>query len=269
MILSKEKIIEVKKKLNQLIRDGLLTIPELDLRTGIDDAFNEAITLFQYTQELEPDGIYGSLTEYALNKITGNIVETKFSLEDFKGKTSNKDILIFNALNSGMRDKNELAMFLAQLSHESSNFTRLEENLNYRATTLVKVFPKYVKSLAQANDLVSQGKEAIANCIYGGRMGNSPTEGYKYRGRGFIQLTGKDNYVKYANIINQDIINNPDLCLLPNVASIVAIAYWNHTNGLAKAGRDGDVRTATKLINGGYNGLDDRTNLFKQFLKVV
>ncbi|ADK31444.1 putative Lys-endolysin; glycoside hydrolase [Brachyspira pilosicoli 95/1000] len=117
-----------------------------------------------------------------------------------------------NAFNKyNITDTKEAAMFLAQTTHESNNYKRLEESFNYTPPRLYDVFKKRVGSLENAKQLCLQGAEAIANFVYGGRLGNAEDEGYKYRGRGIIQLTGKSNYKKYGKKINVNLVNNPDL----------------------------------------------------------
>ncbi|WP_288550151.1 glycoside hydrolase family 19 protein [uncultured Brachyspira sp.] len=166
---------------------------------------------------------------------------------------------------------NELSMFLAQCGHESINFTRLEENLNYSANTLLKLFPKKIKNIEKANEIVANGVVSIANAIYGNRtdLGNiMPNDGWKYRGRGIIQLTGRNNYKFYGEKIGADLINNPDLAREENNACLIACAYWN-VRGLTKAAREGNVQSATKKINGGYNGLEDRENRFRKIKAII
>ncbi len=155
-----------------------------------------------------------------------------------------------------------VAHFLAQLAHESAGFKALVENLNYRAETLVKVFPKRVGTLANAQSLVAQGPAAIAEAIYGNRadLGNvNPGDGYKYRGRGFIMITGRANYTRYADITAIDLVNEPEGLELPTIAALASAAFWATNNLNTKADAD-DILGITKIINGGTNGLDDRQN---------
>ena len=165
-------------------------------------------------------------------------------------------------------DIKEKAMFLAQTSHESNNYKRLEESFNYSPKRLFEVFKKRVGTLENAKDLCSKGAKAIADFVYGGRLGNAQDEGYKYRGRGIIQLTGKNNYEYYGKKLNIDLVNNPDLAKESNEAIEIALLFWIEKEcGLyAKLG---DVKTVTKLINGGYNGLDDRQKRFDNILKIL
>ena len=153
-------------------------------------------------------------------------------------------------------DKKEAAMFLAQTTHESNDYKRLEESFRYTPQRLFDVFKKRVGSLENAKKLCLQGAEAIGNFVYGGRLGNGQDEGYKYRGRGIIQLTGKNNYRNYGKKINADLVNNPDLAKEPNNAMEIALLFWQE-KGCGLLARQGDVKGVTKLINGGYNGLTD------------
>ncbi len=167
----------------------------------------------------------------------------------------NKYLLAYN-----ITKEKDIKMFLAQTSHESLSYKRLEESFKYRPEVLIKVFPKYFKTLEEAKDILYRGDEALANRVYGGRLGNNFDEGYKYRGRGIIQLTGKSNYIYYGKLLNIDLVNNPDWLLERNVAVNVACCYWIN-RGLLEID---DIRKATKKINGGYNGLEDRIKRYKK-----
>ena len=127
---------------------------------------------------------------------------------------------------TGITGKREQANILAQIQRESGGVAK-SENLNYSAERLLKTFPKHIKSMEEAQQLVAQGPEAIGNKIYGGRMGNAADEGFKYRGRGLIQLTGKDNYAKYSKLLGIDLVKNPDLANDPKIAKDIAVAYFN------------------------------------------
>ena len=165
-------------------------------------------------------------------------------------------------------DINEQAMFLAQTTHESNDYKRLEESFNYKPERLFEVFKKRVGSLENAKKLCLQGSKAIADFVYGGRLGNAKDEGYTYRGRGIIQLTGKNNYEYYGNKINIDLVNNPDLAKEPNAAIEIALLFWKE-KGLGLFAKKGDVKTVTKLINGGCNGLNDRQKRFNKILIIL
>lgn len=125
----------------------------------------------------------------------------------------------------GITDQTAQRNILAQIAAESGGVAK-SENLNYSPKRLLELFPKYIKDLDDARALIKQGPEAIGNRIYGGRMGNTATEGFMYRGRGLIQLTGKANYEKYGKMIGVDLVNNPDLANDPEVAQMLAVAYF-------------------------------------------
>ena len=174
-----------------------------------------------------------------------------------------------NALKKySITDTNEKAMFLAQTTHESNDYKRLEESFNYSPKRLFEVFKKRVGTLENAKKLCSQGAKAIADFVYGERLGNAKDEGYKYRGRGIIQLTGKNNYKYYGKKLNIDLVNNPDLAKEPDTAIEIALLFWKEKECGLYA-KMGDVKTVTKLINGGYNGLDDRQKRFDSILKIL
>ena len=159
-------------------------------------------------------------------------------------------------------------MFLAQTTHESNDYKRLEESFNYSPKRLFEVFRKRVGSLENAKKLCNEGAKAIADFVYGGRLGNAKDEGYKYRGRGIIQLTRKSNYKYYGDKLNIDLVNNPDLAKEPDTAIEIALLFWREKD-LGLLARKGDVKGVTKLINGGYNGLEDRQNRFDRILKIL
>lgn len=165
-----------------------------------------------------------------------------------------------------------LAHFLAQCAHESAEFKALEENLNYSADGLKKVFSKYFPG-DLANGYARQ-PEKIASRVYANRMGNgdeASKEGYKYRGRGYIQLTGKDNYSAFAKAIGDDVVTNPDW-VKTKYPLLSAAWFWNTRalNELADQGASDDVVTKiTKKVNGGTLGLDDRISHFKKYYALL
>jgi len=169
------------------------------------------------------------------------------------------------AINTPLR----LAHFLSQCGHESGNFRVVNENLNYRAKGLRSIFKKYFTDDATAL-LYERKPEKIANLVYASRMGNGDKasgDGYKFRGRGYIQLTGKDNYTAFGKAIGVDILANPDL-VATKYPLLSAAWYWNSRklNAVADQGAtDAVVTKATKLVNGGTIGLDDRIKHFKEF----
>jgi len=151
------------------------------------------------------------------------------------------------------------AAFIGQCAHESMNFTKLEENMNYSAEGLMKTWPSRFPTLESAKPY-HRNPEKIANKVYAGRMGNGPEEtgeGWLYHGRGLIQLTGKDNYTLAGDALNMDFIHSPDYILVPKYAALTAGWYWNK-RGLNKEADAKDFTGMTKKINGGTIGLDDR-----------
>jgi len=155
-----------------------------------------------------------------------------------------------------------VAAFLAQCAHESGGFNAIQENLNYRAVTLRKVFPKYFPTDALAEDYAGRPNkaEAIANRVYASRMGNGDEEsgeGYAYRGRGLIQLTGKSNYQACGEALGVDLVENPDLVATPQYAALSAGWFWNK-NKLNNYADKKDMEGLTKKINGGTHGIEDR-----------
>ena len=155
-----------------------------------------------------------------------------------------------------------IAAFMAQCAHESGGFTALKENLNYRAPTLRKVFGKYFPNDDIANEYANKPnkQEAIANRVYTNRMGNGDEasgDGFRYCGRGLIQLTGKDNYSWFAASLNITPDEASEYLQTFEGAAQSACWFWE-TNNLNKFADAGDIKGMTKVINGGYIGLDDR-----------
>lgn len=147
--------------------------------------------------------------------------------------------------------------WLGQLYVESMGFTRFEENLHYSALRLTQVWPQRFPTLESAK-AVAGNPEGLANAVYGGRMGNTaPGDGWTYRGRGLIQITGKAGYGAAAEWSGLDLIGNPQLASQPGPAAQIAAAYFDHhgCNAMADAG---DIEGITKAINGGLNALDER-----------
>ena len=162
-----------------------------------------------------------------------------------------------------------LSHFLSQCAHESGNFKFLRENLNYSADVLRKIFPKYFPTLEAANKYARQ-PEKIANKVYGSRMGNGDEasgDGFKFRGRGYIQLTGKDNYAAFDKFVDDDIMADPDL--VATKYPLTSAAFFFHKNKLwdvcDKGHGDDVVLAVTKRVNGGTHGLADRQDKFDLF----
>ena len=171
--------------------------------------------------------------------------------------------MVRNDINTPVRQ----AMFLSQLAHESGSFRAVEENLNYSVEALRRVFRKYFPDDEIAAQYARQ-PEKIANRVYANRMGNGDEasgDGWKYRGRGLIQLTGKDNYTAFSLQANNEAIIKPDLVAQPELAAESAGWFWM-INGLNKLADTGDVRAVTRRINGGFNGLADREAKYNKLM---
>jgi putative chitinase len=166
-----------------------------------------------------------------------------------------------------------LAHFLAQCGHESGGFKVVNENLNYGAKGLLGIFKKYFPTEEKAK-LYERKPEKIANLVYGSRMGNGPEssgDGYKFRGRGYIQLTGKDNYTAFGKAINEDVAANPDV--VATKYPLLSAAWFFNKNGLHKiadqGATDAVVTSVTKRVNGGTIGLADRIKHFKEYYDLL
>jgi putative chitinase len=166
-----------------------------------------------------------------------------------------------------------LAHFLAQCGHESGGFKAVQENLNYSAKGLATTFKKYFISEAAAGPY-ARNPQKIASKVYGGRMGNGPEatgDGFKFRGRGYIQLTGRDNYTRFAKFIGEDTVNNPDL--VATKYPLASAAFFFDSNKLwaiCDKGADAATVTAvTKRVNGGTIGLPDRIKHFKEYYELL
>ena len=162
-----------------------------------------------------------------------------------------------------------VAAFLAQCAHESGGFKALKENLNYRAVTLRKVFPKYFPNDDLANAYAGK-QEMIANKVYANRMGNGDEasgDGFRYCGRGLIQLTGKDNYSWFAASLEMPVEDVPEYLASFEGAVQSACWFWE-TNNLNVQADAGDIKLMTKKINGGYIGLEDREKHYHHALHI-
>ena len=163
-----------------------------------------------------------------------------------------------------------IAAFIAQCSHESGGFTALKENLNYRAVTLRKIFPKYFPTDDLANAFAGK-PEMIANRVYASRMGNGDEasgDGFRYCGRGLIQLTGKSNYQSFADSLEMNVEDVPDYLSTFEGAAQSACWFWE-SNNLNQWADKGDILTLTKRINGGTIGLEDRIKHYDHAMHIL
>lgn len=167
-----------------------------------------------------------------------------------------------------------VAAFLAQCGHESGGWTVFEENLNYSAKGLNSIFKKYFPTLESAQPY-ERKPQMIANRVYANRMGNGPessNDGWTYRGRGPIQLTGRSNYTAFAKDMFEnweEVVNNPDWVTYDkDFALMSAIWFWNR-NGLNRHADTGDIKTMTRIINGGFIGLEDRIKHYNEAIHLL
>jgi len=175
------------------------------------------------------------------------------------------DAIILYKIDTPLR----LAHFLAQCHHESNGFRVVEENLNYSAKGLLKVFPKYFNE--KSAEEYEHNKVRIASRVYANRMGNGNEEsqdGWKYRGRGYIQLTGKDNYTAFNYRLPEDIVSNPDL-VATKYPMLSAAWFWDHNKINDVIDNDASVYDVTRKVNGGLNGIEDRMQLFEHYSDIL
>jgi len=160
----------------------------------------------------------------------------------------------------------EMDDWLREILHESGMLSRLEEGLNYSAERLMEVWPKRFPTLESAQPYARNGM-VLANKVYGGRMGNvDPGDGFKYRGRGLMMVTGRDNYRALGKIMGLDLEHNPDLLAQPVYALLAAIAWWE---GNVPDGIMGDVKRVRRAVNGGATGLQHTTQLASTVQKAL
>ena len=235
-----------------------------------------AVKSWQSSNGLTSDGIVGDGT---WNKMFGTIVKevvttTGLNIDKLKGHIPDSVITQIpeTALKFGITNNLRLAHFLAQCSHESGGFKVVKENLNYSADGLKKIFPKYFPG--NLSESYAKNPEKIASKVYASRMGNgdeSTKEGYKFSGKGYIQLTGKENYTNFAKFIGEDTVSNPDL--VATKYPLASAAFLFNTNKLwSICDKGADIATitaVTKRVNGGTIGLEDRIKHFNEFYKLL
>ncbi len=176
------------------------------------------------------------------------------------------------------RNVQRVAAFLAQIAVESAQMNRLEENLNYSRRRLQAVWPSRFPD-AESTFNYGHNPERLANKVYANRLGNGPEQsgdGFRYRGRGLMQITGRDNYVKMGRLMNlPTLVEMPDYLIEPRHAALSAAAFWDKSNlnhaadMLSTEDMRAIVRGITKRINGGYHGLDERLNFTERALRIL
>lgn len=266
-------------------------VKKLQLKLGVDPVGNfgpkteEAVKKWQKLNGLTPDGIVGDLTWKKLfsESVTPKTILTEPVSTNISGLKLEKLVghipqHVLNQIPSvvekfGINTPLRLSHFLAQCGHESGGFKIVNENLNYSTKGLMTTFKKYFPNKLLAEQY-QRKPEAIASKVYGNRMGNGPEstkEGYKFRGRGYIQLTGKENYIAFGKSINEDLTKNPD-----KVATdypLLSAAWFFTKNGLDKlsdlGSNDDVVEKITRRVNGGTNGLEDRIKHFNEYYSLL
>lgn len=268
-------------------------VKKLQIKLGVDPIGNfgpkteAAVKAWQSANGLTADGIVGDGTWsklFAEGTVSAPTVITEpapvanvggLKLEKLKGHIPDAvikqipDTAAKFQINTPLR----LAHFLAQCGHESGGFRLTKENLNYSAKGLTGTFKKYFPTEASAKPYERQPAK-IANKVYGNRMGNGPEssgEGAKFCGRGYIQLTGKENYTAFGKSINEDILSNPDK--VASEYALLSAAWFFSKNGLHKMADEGASDTVvtkiTKRVNGGTIGLPDRIKHFKEYYSLL
>ena len=253
------------------------------LGLGADGSFGpgteKAVKEWQTANGLKADGLVGDGTWSKLFGESAPVAATKpavvippseFKLEALKGHVPDAVIAQIpdTAAKFNITNPLRLAHFLAQCGHESGGFKAVSENLNYSAKGLLGTFGKYFNSTTAAQ--YERKPEMIASRVYGSRMGNgdeASKEGFKFRGRGYIQLTGKSNYTNFTKFIGEDCIASPDL--VATKYPLASAAFFFDSNKLwsicDKGATDADVTAVTKRVNGGTIGLPDRIKHFKEY----
>ena len=226
------------------------------------------------------DEIMDDLGEEVMAKLVGISsvsLLTEAKLQKIYPNADNAFVAEINKFASkyNINTKERMAMFLAQVIHESGGFKKLRESLAYSPERLQAVFPNRFKTVAQAKAVTDKGQVAIGDSIYGGRMGNGINngDGYKYRGGGLMHTTGKTNYTIVNKALNDmgtkvDLVTTPEHIIKPAIAVESAMIFWRDNN-LNKHADKKDVTSATKVINGGTNGLKERMNLYNKAIKIL
>ena len=276
--------------------DNNESVKQLQTKLGLEAIGNygpkteDAVKAFQLKNGLTPDGIVGNGTWNKIMGITEAVASvapvavstptpiantTGLKLDTLKGHIPDSVIAMIPEVAAKFQIDTplRLAHFLAQCGHESGGFKLTKENLNYSAKGLNGIFKKYFPTLESAVPY-ERKPEKIANKVYGGRMGNgleASGEGWKFHGRGFIQLTGKDNYTAFTKSIGEDCVANPDL--VASKYALASAAWFFNKNGLHKmadgGANDTTVTSITKRVNGGTIGLPDRIKHFNEYYKLL
>jgi len=245
-----EKLVKEWQSANGLTADGIVG----------DGTWSKMFLTTQPVQVVKEDVVIPTSSEFKLQNLKGHVPDAVIAQIPDTAKKFN----ITNPL--------RLAHFLAQCGHESGGFKAVSENLNYSADGLKKIFGKYFPG--NLNESYAKQPEKIASRVYGGRMGNgdeSTGEGFKFRGRGYIQLTGKQNYTNFAKFIGEDTVSNPDL--VATKYPLASAAFFFDSNKLwsicDKGADEATVTAVTKRVNGGTIGLPDRIKHFNEYYNLL
>ena len=267
------------------------SVKQLQVRLGVEaigtfgPKTEAAVIAWQKANGLTADGIVGDGTWSKLFPTTPQptpavvsapttILVSSFKLDKLKGHIPDSVIAAIpdTAAKFNITNVLRLAHFLAQAGHESGQFKATSENLNYSSKGLLGIFPRYFN--ATTAEQYARKPEMIASKVYGGRMGNgaeATKDGYKFRGRGYIQLTGKDNYTQFDKAVPEDILANPDL--VATKYALMSAAWFFDKNklwGICDKGADQATVTAvTKRVNGGTIGLPDRIKHFNEYYNLL
>ena len=268
-------------------------VKKLQAKLGLaaDGAFGpgteKAVKKWQIDHDLNPDGVVGDGTWSKMFGSTEKVVikedkvitpsspsSSGFKLDKLKGHIPDKVIeqIPDTAKKFNITTPLRLAHFLSQCGHESGGFRLVNENVNYSATGLKGIFGKYFPG--NLSESYARQPQKIASRVYGGRMGNgaeSTGDGYKFRGRGYIQLTGKDNYTRFGKFIGEDTVANPDL--VATKYPLASAAFFFDSNKLwsicDKGSDNATVTAVTKRVNGGTIGLADRIKHFNEYYNLL
>jgi putative chitinase len=261
-------------------------VKKLQAKLGVETTGNfgpkteAAVKTWQKSNGLKDDGIvgdgtwakmFGAATPAAAPAATvAPVAPGEFKLANLKGHIPDAVIAQIpdTAAKFGITTPLRLAHFLAQASHESGGFKAVNENLNYSADGLKKIFPKYFPG--NLNESYARQPQKIANRVYASRMGNGDEtsgDGYRFKGAGFIQLTGKSNYAAFDKFVDDDILANPSLVATKYALASAAWFFWkNNLWSICDQGAtDQVVASVTKRVNGGHIGLPDRIKHFKEY----
>ena len=268
---------------------------------GVDGNFGpgtrDAVIAFQQSKGLQADGIAGPATLAAVDSAGASDGATTAAANDDAATNAAPTPVTSSAAGAlnlaglagklpaaviaqipdtaaefGITTNLRLAHFLAQCALESMGFTATVENLNYRAARLMEVFPKYFRGVDTA--AYANNPQKIGNRVYANRMGNGDEasgDGFKFRGRGYIQLTGKNNYTSFSKFVGEDCVANPDLVAMKYPLASAAF-YFNSNNIWSicdQGASDATVTKVTKAVNGGTHGLSERLQNFKRFMQAL